>query len=426
MKKYSIISLGCSKNLVDSEVFSFNIEKSNYEFTEDLMMAETIIINTCGFIKDAKEEAINTILETAELKQIGKCRKLIVTGCLVKRYFPEIQKSIPEIDHLIELKDFNKFSKIFSHNYENQRKLLTLPHFAYLRISDGCNNFCSYCAIPSIRGNLQSVSIDDLVKETKSLANRGVKELILTAQDTANYGKDIYGEPKIIELLEELHQINGIEWIRLLYLHPAHITSRLIDKIAELSKILKYFEIPLQHINDKILQNMNRKISKEKIIQILNEIREKIPEAAIRTTFMVGYPGETERRFEELKDFIKEQKFLRLGVFPYSKEEGTPAFDKKNRVSQKTALFRKDELMSIQQEISNKLLEGFVGKRLEVIIDRKSDNRDFLFEGRSYLDAPDIDGKVFLFEENLEIGNIYEVEIIDSWEYDLVGRIEHR
>ena len=425
MKKYSIISLGCSKNLVDSEVFSFNIEKSNYEFTEDLKMAETIIINTCGFIKDAKEEAINTILETAELKQIGKCRKLIVTGCLVKRYFPGIQKSIPEIDHLIELKDFNKFSKIFSHNYENQRKLLTLPHFAYLRISDGCNNFCSYCAIPSIRGNLQSVSIDDLVKETKSLANRGVKELILTAQDTANYGKDIYGEPKIIELLEELHQINGIEWIRLLYLHPAHITSRLIDKIAELSKILKYFEIPLQHINDKILQNMNRKISKMRIIQILNEIREKIPYAVIRTTFMVGYPGETEKRYEELKDFIKIQQFLRLGVFPYSKEEGTPAFDKKNRVSQKTALFRKDELMSIQQEISKKLLEGFVGKRLEVIIDRKSNDKDFLFEGRSYLDAPDIDGKVFLFEENLEIGNIYEVEIIDSWEYDLVGRIEH-
>ena len=423
MKKYSIISLGCSKNLVDSEVFSSNIEKSNYSYTEDFSAAEVIIINTCGFIREAKEESINTILETVEFKKNGKCKKLIVTGCLVKRYFKDIQKSIPEIDHLIDLKDFINFSKIFSAKYEHQRKLLTLPHFAYLRISDGCNNLCSYCAIPAIRGNLQSVPVENLVTEAKSLAERGVKELIITAQDTANYGTDIYGKPKIVELLEELHKIKGIEWIRLLYLHPAHINSELINKIAELPKILKYFEIPLQHINDKILQSMNRKISKKRITEILKEIKTKIPEAVIRTTFMVGYHGETEKRFEELKNFIKNQKFLRLGVFTYSKEEGTPAFSKKNRISQKTAQARKDELMSIQQEISKKLLEKFVGKKLKVIIDRKSVNKEFLFEGRSYLDAPDIDGKVFLFEENLEIGKIYEVEIIDSWEYDLVGKI---
>ena len=423
MKKYSIISLGCSKNLVDSEVFSSNIEKSNYSYTEDFSAAEVIIINTCGFIREAKEESINTILETVEFKKNGKCKKLIVTGCLVKRYFKDIQKSIPEIDHLIDLKDFINFSKIFSAKYEHQRKLLTLPHFAYLRISDGCNNLCSYCAIPAIRGNLQSVPVENLVTEAKSLAERGVKELIITAQDTAYYGTDIYGKPKIVELLEELHQIKGIEWIRLLYLHPAHINSELINKIAELQKILKYFEIPLQHINDKILQSMNRKISKKRITEILKEIKTKIPEAVIRTTFMVGYHGETEKRFEELKNFIKEQEFLRLGVFTFSKEEGTPAFNIKNRISQKTAQARKDELMSIQQEISKKLLEKFVGKRLKVIIDRKSENKEFLFEGRSYLDAPDIDGKVFLFEENLEIGKIYEVEIIDSWEYDLVGKI---
>jgi len=421
MKKYSITSLGCSKNLVDSEVFSYNIEKCNYQYTNELAEAEVIIINTCGFIKDAKEESINTILEISELKKTGKCKKLIVTGCLVKRYFKDIQKSIPEIDHLIDLKDFNYFSKIFSQDYEYQRKLLTPSHFAYLRISDGCNNFCSYCAIPSIRGKLQSIPIENLVKEAESLTERGVKELIITAQDTANYGTDIYGKPKIVELLEELHQINGIEWIRLLYLHPAHITSELIDKISKIPKILKYFEIPLQHINDKILQDMNRKISKKRIFQILKEIKEKIPDAIIRTTFIVGYPGETDRRFNELKDFIKTQKFLRMGIFTYSKEEGTKAFNIKNRVSQKIAQTRKDELMSIQQEISKKLLENYVGKRLKVIIDRKSEEKDFLFEGRSYLDAPDIDGKVFLFDENLKIGEIYEVEIIDSWEYDLIS-----
>jgi len=408
---------------VDSEIFSYNIEKYNYKFTNDLNRAEVIIINTCGFIKEAKDESITTILEIAEQKKTGKCRNLIVTGCLVKRYFPEIQKSIPEIDYLLELKDFQNFSKIFSQKYEHQRKLLTLPHFAYLRISDGCNNICSYCAIPSIRGNLQSVPIENLIQEAKSLAENGVKELILTAQDTANYGTDIYGEQKIIELLEELHKIKGIEWIRLLYLHPAHITSELIDKIEELPKILKYFEIPLQHINDNILQNMNRKISKNRIIQILAEIKEKIPDAIFRTTFMVGYPGETEKRFKELKEFIKTQKFLRLGVFIFSREEGTTAFELKNRISQQTTQIRKDELMSLQQEISQKLLEKFVGKKLKVIIDRKSEDKDFLFEGRSYLDAPGIDGKVFLFEENLEIGKIYNVEIIDSWEYDLVGKI---
>ncbi len=425
MKKYSIISLGCSKNLVDSEVFAHIIEQNKYRQTNKLEEAEVIIINTCGFINDAKEESINEILEAAELKETGSCEKLIVTGCLVKRYFKDIEKDIPEIDHLINLKNFDNFSKLFSQTCEYQRKLLTLPHFAYLRISDGCNNLCSYCAIPSIRGNLESIPIESLVQEAESLAERGVKELILTAQDTTNYGADIYGKSKLVELLEQLHQIEKIEWIRLLYLHPAHITSEIINVFASLPKICKYFEIPLQHINNEILKSMNRKITRKRIISILDEIRNKIPESVIRTTFIVGYPGETETHFKELKEFILSQNFERLGIFTYSREEGTSAYDFPDRVPEETAQRRKDELMQIQQEISKKNLEKFVGKKIPVIIDKESKEKVFIFEGRSSFDAPEIDGKVFIEEGNAEIGEIVNVMILDSWEYDLVGRIEH-
>ncbi|MCK4654921.1 MAG: 30S ribosomal protein S12 methylthiotransferase RimO, partial [Candidatus Cloacimonetes bacterium] len=301
--------------------------------------------------------------------------------------------------------------------------LLTLPHFAYLRVSDGCNNHCSYCVIPSIRGNLQSVTIEDLVTEAKSLAERGVKELIITAQDTTQYGIDIYGKPKLYELLTELHKIEKIKWIRLLYLHPANITTKLIDTIAKLPKVCKYFEIPIQHINDAILQSMNRKITKKKIISIINEIRDKIPQAIIRTTLIVGYPGETEEKFRELKDFIQQTKFERLGVFTYSREEDTPAYNMKEQVPEKIAETRKDKLMSIQQSISEKFLANQIGKKIKVIIDRIGDDKEFPLEGRSYFDAPEIDGTVFIEEENAEVGDILEVEITDSWEYDLVGKI---
>jgi ribosomal protein S12 methylthiotransferase len=423
MKKYSIISLGCSKNLVDSEVFSYIMENSNFSYTENLLDAHIIIVNTCGFIQDAKIESIESILEAAEYKNKGICEKLIVTGCLVKRYFEDIKQSIPEIDHLIDLKDFKTFSKIFSSKLIISRKLLTPSHYAYLRISDGCNNCCSYCAIPLIRGNLKSVPIEKLVKEAEFLADKGVKELILTAQDTCQYGVDIYKSPKLIELLNKLHEIKGIEWIRILYLHPAHITSEIIDTFAGLTKIRKYFDIPFQHINDQLLKSMNRKVHKKKIINILEEIKTKIPEAAIRTTFIVGYPEETHKKFMELKEFIKEQKFLRLGIFSYSKEENTMAFDLPGKVSQKTSEKRKDELMTLQESISTELLMKFIGKKIKVIIDQKSDNKDFRFEGRSYLDAPEIDGTVFISEGDIKVGDIVEVEIIDSWEYDLIGKI---
>ena len=423
MKKFAIISLGCSKNLVDSEVFAYITESAGYELTNKFQEAEVIIVNTCGFILDAKEESISTILEAADFKTSGKCKKLIVTGCLVKRYFEDIKNSFPEIDEVIQLKDFSAFKKVFEINSKEDRKLLTLPHFAYLRVSDGCNNHCSYCAIPAIRGQLKSVQIEELVASTESLVAKGVREIILTAQDTAQYGVDIYGEQKIPELLQKLNAIKDLDWIRILYLHPAHITSKMIQTIAKLPKVCKYFEIPIQHINNEILESMNRKVTKERISEIITEIRSKMPDAVIRTTLITGYPGETEENFTELKNFVTDMKFERLGVFAYSREEDTPAYDMKPQVSEDIAELRKDEIMQIQQEISEEFLAGLVGEKIKVIIDRKSEEEDILFEGRSYFDSPEIDGVVFIMEGEASIGDIVEVEIIDAWEYDLVGSI---
>lgn len=423
MKKFAIISLGCSKNLVDSEVFAYITETAGYTLTEETIEAEVIIVNTCGFILDAKEESISTILEAADLKKSGKCRKLIVTGCLVKRYYDDIKNSFPEIDTVIQLKDFNAFKKIFEISSAENRKLLTLPHFGYLRVSDGCNNHCSYCAIPAIRGHLKSVPIENLVSSTEALVANGVREIILTAQDTAQYGVDIYGEQKLPELLQKLHAIKNLEWIRILYLHPAHISSELIDSMAELPKICKYFEIPIQHISNEILGSMNRKVTKERIVQIISEIRSKMPDAVVRTTLITGYPGETEERYIELKDFVKELKFERLGAFAYSKEEDTPAYDLELQVSEEIAEQRKDELMQIQQNISEEFLAGLVGKKIQVIIDTKSKEEEFVFEGRSYFDSPEIDGMVLITEGKANIGEIVNVEIIDAWEYDLIGKI---
>ncbi|MDP8269307.1 MAG: 30S ribosomal protein S12 methylthiotransferase RimO [Candidatus Tenebribacter davisii] len=423
MKKYAVISLGCSKNLVDSEVFAHITESAGYVYTDELSQAEVIIVNTCGFIVDAKEESISTILEVADYKKNGICKKLIVTGCLVKRYFEDIKNSFPEIDEVIQLKDFKAFKKVFGISSTEERKLLTLPHFAYLRVSDGCNNHCSYCAIPAIRGQLISIPIEQLMAETESLVENGVKEIILTAQDTAQYGVDIYGEQKLPELLQKLNTIKGLEWIRILYLHPAHITSELIDTIAELPKVCKYFEIPIQHISNDILKSMNRKVNSERISEIIKEIRTKIPDAVMRTTLITGYPGETEDNYKELKDFVKETKFERLGAFAYSREEDTPAYSLKVQIPEEIAEQRKDEIMQIQEDISKELLAGLVGKKIQVIIDKDSSEEDFIFEGRSYFDSPEIDGVVFITEGKAMIGEIVEVEVIDAWEYDLIGKI---
>ncbi len=425
-KYYHLISLGCPKNLIDSEIFSFLTEEANYLPTEDSTEADLIIINTCGFIVSAKEEGIETILEAIRMKQEGVCKTLVVTGCLVKRYFDELMTEFPEIDFLINLKDFKKFAQVLGlKDFAYNRKLMTPSHYSYLRISDGCNNNCTYCAIPLIRGKLTSIPMEEVIAEAKKLADQGVKELIITAQDTTQYGKDIYPEGRLIQLLKKVSEVNGIEWIRLLYLHPAHITHELIDAVATIPKILPYFDIPLQHISDDILRKMNRRKFNSHINDILDYLLEKIPHAMIRTTFIVGFPGEERKDYEELKRFIQKRKFARLGVFIYSAEEDTPAHDFTPQVLKKTAVNRYNKLMQIQQDISADIMESFVGKEIDCIIDKVASEEDFDFEGRSWFDAPDVDGMVYMTDNQdlAKVGNIVTVKIVEAWEYDLVGEV---
>ncbi len=422
MKFYYLISLGCPKNLVDSEIFAGIIEQDGFTATDDPALAEVIIVNTCGFILDAKREAIDTILELSGFKKEGKCKMLIATGCLVRRYFSDLQRDIPEVDHFIDLKNFTQFADLFAREEPYNRKQLTPQHYAYLRISDGCNNLCSYCAIPSIRGKLVSDPAETLIRQAKMMAASGVKELIITAQDTTQYGIDWDGNSHLIELLKELEKIKDIEWIRLLYLHPAHLSDELIDYICQSEKICHYFEIPLQHANDRLLNLMNRKVDQKRTREIIKRIREKDTYAAVRTTFIVGHPGETEQDFDELMDFIEEMQFERLGVFTYSEEEGTRSAQLPEKVDGDLAELRKDQLMGIQMEISQQLLRRFQNKVIRVIIDGKSDDQEFNLMGRTRYDCPEIDGAVYLYGEAAP-GEIRDVLIIDTWEYDLVGRI---
>lgn len=415
MRKYGIITLGCSKNLVDSERFAFIIERSGYILTNNLETADLIFVNTCGFIEEAKKEAIDTIFEALEYKKIGVCKKVIVSGCFVQRYFKNIQKEIPEIDNLINLKDFNSFAKLFEvDSFKNERKLLSAPHYAYLRISDGCDSWCSYCTIPFIRGSMKSVPIELLLEETKKLV--GVKELILTSQNSALYGRDIYGECALPKLLEALSQIDSIKWIRVLYLHPDNITNKIIETMHNLPKVCNYFEIPLQHISQKILTLMNRKRTKIDIENFIHKIRKK--ESVLRTTLISGFPTENREDFLELQKFIKSTEFNRLGVFTYSNQEGTKSFNLKPQVSKKVANSRKKNLMEIQNKISKKWLKTFVSKQLEIIIDYQVEKEKNKYVGRTRFDAPEIDGNVFVSGE-VKVGEIYNCKIISSYEYDL-------
>ena len=425
-KYYHLISLGCPKNLIDSEIFSFLTEEANYLPTEDSTEADLIIINTCGFIVSAKEEGIETILEAIRMKEEGVCKTLVVTGCLVKRYFDELLAEFPEIDFLINLKDFKTFAQVFGlKDFAYNRKLMTPSHFAYLRISDGCNNNCTYCAIPLIRGKLTSIPMEEVLEDARKIAAQGVKEVIITAQDTTQYGKDIYPEGKLIQLLKKVSEIDGIQWIRLLYLHPAHLTHELIDAIAEIPKILPYFDIPFQHISDKILRKMNRRKFSAYINDILDYLLQKIPHAMVRTTFIVGFPGEERKDYEELKKFIQQRKFARMGIFIYSQEEDTLAYDFEPQVTRKTSTNRYNKLMQIQQEISAGIMDSFVGKEIECIIDKVAEEEDFDFEARSWFDAPDVDGMVYLTDNQdlAKIGDIVTVKIVEAWEYDLVGEV---
>lgn len=441
MSKIYLQSLGCSKNMVDSENMLGILLNKGHEIVEFADKANYIIINTCSFINDAKEESINSIIEASELKKENNELAVIVTGCLAQRYKDELLKEIPEIDILIGTHGYEKIDELIEkhekekqkvvnveideHIYEDlPRKLLTPDYYAFLKISEGCSNNCTYCIIPKIRGKYRSRKLEEIVKEAKILANNGVKELILIAQDTSKYGIDLYGERQLHKLLQELSKIEGIKWIRIHYLYPEDFYDELIDEFKNNDKLLKYFDIPLQHISDAVLKRMNRKTSKEQITHLIEKIRKEIPNAVIRTSLITGFPGETEEDHQMLMEFLAKYKLDRVGVFKYSREEGTPAYKLKNQIKEDVKEARQEELMKLQQQISYENNERKIGNVYDVIIDEDSGDNEYL--GRTYMDSPEIDGCVFVNSSSpLKVGEIYKVSIVDALEYDLIGDVEN-
>ena len=428
------ISLGCSKNLVDTEMTIGLFKKNNYTIVNEPQKADIIVINTCGFIESAKEEAINTILEMAEYKK-NRCKYLIVMGCLVQRYKDDLAKSIPEVDLFIKYSDYNclweQIENLIGPDtkkpYENlefmDRVITTGNTYAYLRIAEGCSNFCTFCAIPSIRGKYVSRKIEDILDEAQKLASEGYKELIVIAQDTTKYGIDIYGKPKLAYLLSKLCEIDGIKWIRFLYSYPETITDELIETVKNNDKICSYFDIPIQHISNKVLKRMNRKSTKESIYNLITKLRCEIPNVIIRTTVMVGFPGETKEDFEELYEFVNWAKFDRLGAFSYSKEDNTPAEKLTDQIHPMTKKSRLNKIMKLQQEISNEKNKNLIGKEFEVLVESKSFDGKF-YIARSYMDVPEIDGFVYLKNNSEDLKNKFvKCKIIDSNGYDLIGEI---
>jgi len=425
--KISVITLGCSKNTVDSERLMNQLKLNDLDVVHNSDDANSVIINTCGFIEAAKEESINTILSAIELKKQGKLKKVIVAGCLSERYMNELRKEIPEVDAFFGTEAYesivNEFGGDLKYELLGERVLTTPKHFAYLKISEGCDNPCSFCAIPLMRGLHKSRPMEDLINEAKSLAKQGVKELIIIGQDTTDYGKDIYQKRNLAELLHNLSLINGIEWIRLLYVYPSHFPEDLIDEIANNPKVLKYIDIPLQHIADNVLKSMRRGITKRRTVELINSLKERIPNLTLRTTFIVGYPAETEKDFDELCQFIKEIKFDRIGVFNYSVEENTASFILGDPISEEIKEERKATIMEIQKEISEEKNRELIGKKIKVLID-EFDGENFI--GRTERDAPEVDGEVIISatKETLNIGEFYNIEIYDCNEYDLFGKIK--
>ncbi len=424
--KVSVITLGCSKNTVDSERLMKQIQLNKIGLVEDPNEADTVIINTCGFIELAKEESINTILEAVAMKNSGKLKKVIVAGCLSERYKNELQKEIPEVDVYFGTEKYEEIIKELGGNLKREllgERLLTTPsHTAYLKISEGCDHPCSFCAIPLMRGSHKSKTIEELVKEAEFLAANNAKELILIAQDTTDYGKDIYGKKMIVQLLRRLSEIDGIEWIRVMYAYPSHFPDELIEEIKTNSKVLKYVDIPLQHISDDVLKSMRRGVTAERTKKLLNKLRTEIPDVTIRTTFIVGYPNETEKDFEELCDFVSKEKFDRIGTFTFSVEENTASFILGDPVSEKEKERRKSILMEIQKDISLQKNETFIGKQIKVLIDSIEGE---YYIGRSYRDAPEVDGEVLIpvKDNKMKIGSFYDIVINDCDEYDLYGNL---
>ena len=440
MYKVSMVSLGCPKNQVDAEMMLFSLKEAGFELSPEESQADAIIINTCGFIEDAKAEAIENILEAARYKSEGNCKALIVTGCLSERYKDDVTEEIPEVDVCVGIGSNGNIAEIVKNaiegNFKNsygektdldlngKRILGGMPFTAYLKVADGCDNCCTYCAIPKIRGNLRSRTIEDCVKEARELAENGVKELIIVAQDTTAYGADIYGEPKLAELLSELCKVDGIHWIRTLYTYPDKITDKLLDVIASEPKLVKYLDIPLQHINGEILEKMNRKGDKQSLEALITKIRNKIPDITLRTTFITGFPGETEAQFEELAEFVKKTRFDRLGCFTYSAEEDTLAAEMENQIAEQTKVSRMENIMDMQTIIAAEKNEEKIGSVTEVLIEGWDDYIKCYF-GRTVGDAPEVDGKIFFMSTRpLVIGDFVNVRINDCLEYDLLGELE--
>lgn len=434
--KVGMVSLGCDKNRVDSEIILGKMS-NEYEITNDPKNADIIIVNTCGFIESAKQESIDTILEMANYKINYKCKLLIATGCLTQRYGVELRNLIPEIDIMLGVNDYNKINEFITDfiqgnkiatellNYsdeninEGKRILTTQKESAYIRIAEGCNNFCTYCIIPKIRGKFRSRKMENIINEAKDLSKSGVKEIILIAQDTTLYGSDIYEKKSLHLLLRELSKIEGIKWIRVLYCYPEEIYDELIDEIASNEKVVKYLDLPIQHISDKILKLMGRKTSKQDIMSKINKLREKISGIVLRTTFIVGFPKETEEDFNEIIDFLKEYKLDKVGVFTYSQEEDTPAAKMEGQIIEEVKKRREGLLMLVQKDISGEINKLKIGKLYDILVERYDGE---YYHGRSYEMAPDIDANVlFKSSKNIDNGEFIKVKIIENMDYDLVG-----
>ena len=442
--KVGFVSLGCSKNLIDTEMMIGVFKNNGFTIVNNPQTADIIVINTCGFIEPAKEEAINTILEMAEYKKTGKCKILVATGCLVERYKEELEKALPEVDVFLKYSDYAEekgksaeaFAKVLKQIAQDKkiektqldfmdRVITTGKNYAYLRIAECCSNRCTYCAIPYIRGAFVSRKIEDILEEAEMLVKSGRRELILIAQDTSKYGVDIYKKPQLAKLLKELCKIKDLKWIRFLYTYPEDITDELIEVVKKEDKICKYFDIPIQHISDKVLKRMNRKCTGESIRKVISKLRKEIPNVVIRTTVMVGFPGETNEDFEELYNFIKETKFDKLGAFTYSKEDGTPASRLKEQIHPMTKKSRYNKIMKLQKEISKQNEQKLIGRELEILIEDISLDRKY-YIGRSYMDVPEIDGVAYVKNNNTKedlIGKYIKAKVVEVKDYDIIANI---
>ncbi|MDE5753282.1 MAG: 30S ribosomal protein S12 methylthiotransferase RimO [Oscillospiraceae bacterium] len=437
--KVSMVSLGCSKNLVDSERMLFKLRKHGYELVTEFGESDVAIVNTCGFIQSAKEEAIETILEISKLKEEGAVKKLILTGCLTERYQQEAVQEFPEADAVIGISDTRDIVDVLDQVLQNQkvvrfsskmqaeltgeRIISTLPFFSYLKIAEGCSNCCTYCAIPAIRGRFRSVPMEDVLEEARRLADYGVTELNVIAQDTTRYGEDLYGESRLPELLEKLCEIESLKWIRVLYCYPERISDSLIDVMARQEKIVKYIDMPIQHCNDEILRRMNRRSSKQQIVSVIQKLREKMPGIVLRTTLITGFPGESEEQFAELSEFVKEIKFERLGCFSYSQEDGTKAAEFSDQVSEEIKNQRAEIIMEQQADLSAAYNASQIG-RIKTAVVEGFDQWAECYFGRTESDAPDIDGKIFFSSgKKLSVGDYVQVKITDILDYDLLGEV---